>query len=75
MDPFTYAGGYISYKQAYLEIVYYISKMKEIGYNYIPNGETPKVQYRQVKDIYDSIMKLEKLKDHPLQFFYTSKNC
>ena len=41
---------YRSYKQAYLEIVYYISKMKDIKYNYVRNGKNPKDQYREVKD-------------------------
>ena len=46
---------YPSYKQAYLETVYYISKMKEIGYKYIKSGKIPKRQYREAKEIYDGV--------------------
>ena len=48
-----------SYKQAYLETVYYISKMKEIGYDYVRNGEVPKSQYYKAKRVYDTISKLK----------------
>jgi hypothetical protein len=40
---------YPTYKQAYLETIYYISKMKEIGYKYVRNGNTPKLQYQKAK--------------------------
>ena len=53
---------YPSYKQAYLETVYYISKMKEIGYDYVRNGEAPKSQYHKAKQVYDSISELKRHK-------------
>ena len=49
---------YPTYKQAYLETVYYISKMEEIGYEYVRNGYLPKGQYWQAKEIYDEISSL-----------------
>ena len=51
---------YPSYKQAYLETVYYISKMTEIGYDYVRNGNTPKLQYTKAKKIYDLVSILKK---------------
>ena len=65
--PFgTYSGKiYPTYKQAYLETIYYISKMKEIGYDYVRDGKPPRIQYTQAKTVYDIISKLKNLKyDH-----------
>ncbi len=53
---------YSSYKQGYLETVYYISKMKEIGYDYVKNGELPRSQYYKSKRVYDIISRLKKHK-------------
>lgn len=58
---------YSSYKQAYLETIYYISKMKEIGYEYVRNGEIPKEQYKQAKQIYDAVSILKKRENRELQ--------
>ncbi len=56
----TYSGDiYPNYKQAYLETVYYISKMKEIGYNYIASSRPAKIQYYRAKEVYDIISKLK----------------
>lgn len=38
-----------TYKQSYLETIYYISKLKEIGYRYMSTGEIPKEQYDRAK--------------------------
>ena len=59
---------YPSYKQAYLETVYYISKMKEIGYEYVRNGRIPKEQYMQVKQIYDDVSMFKKIKNSYVEF-------
>lgn len=45
-----------TYKQEYLEAIYYISKMKEIGYDYAPTGEIPKHQYIGVKFVYKKVL-------------------
>ena len=50
---------YRSYKQAYLETVYYISKMTEIGYKYVKNGKIPKEQYEEAKVVYDKVKRLK----------------
>ena len=50
---------YPTYKQAYLETVYYISKMEEIDYEYVRNGHLPKGQYRQAKEIYDEMSRMK----------------
>ena len=56
----TYSGNiYPDYKQAYLKTVYYISKMKEIGYDYIRSRLPPKIQYHRAKEVYDIVSKLE----------------
>ncbi len=34
-----------TYKQSYLETIYYISKLKEMNYRYMSTGEIPKDQY------------------------------
>ena len=44
------------YKQSYLETIYYILKMKEMGYDYAPTGEIPKHQYFDVKIVYKRVV-------------------
>ncbi len=56
------SGIYPNYKEAYLETVYYISKMKEINYDYVPSRSPPKIQYHRAKQVHDIISRLKKHK-------------
>ncbi len=64
----VFRGEIKNYKQAYLETIYYISKMKEIGYNYVDNRNIPKDQYRESEEIYEKFHGLKKHATHKIKY-------